>query len=184
MASTLLDDAIRALISPDGRGSAARLLRFVAGYTRANAAGLLEIRGSTPALLVGVDVTQETLDAVTHVWERNRAGLEAGDAVHRKAQVVVAIRRHGKALGLLALDSPKSHALDEIIRSVGSLLAQVLEAIQAETGNPGEELRRLLEQNEWNLARVARILGVSRVTVYARLQRYRIQRQRVLKGTT
>ena len=184
MAPTLLDDAIRALISPDSRGSAARLLRFVAGCTRANAAGLLEIRGSTPALLVGVDVTQETLDAVAHVWERSRAGLEAGEPVHRKAQVVVAIRRHGKVLGLLALDSPKSTALAEILRSVGSLLAQVLETIQAEAENPAAELRRLLEESEWNLARVARILGVSRVTVYARLQRYRIQRQRILKGTT
>ena len=184
MAPTLLDDAIRALISPDRRGSAARLLRFVAGYTRANAAGLLEIRGSTPALLVGVDVTQETLDAVAHVWERNRAALAAGDPVRRKAQVVVAIRRRGKVLGLLALDSPKATAIAELLRSVGSLLAQVLEAIQAETENPAAELRRLLEESEWNLARVARLLGVSRVTVYARLLRYRIQRQRIPKGAT
>jgi len=184
MAPALLDDAIRALVSPDGRGSAGRLLRLVAAYARADAAALLEIRASVPALLVGVDVTQETLDAAAYAWERQRAALEAGDTAHRKPHVVVAIRRHGKILGLLALASPRLDALDDVLRGVGSLLAQVLEVIRAETENPGAELQRLLEENEWNLARVARILGVSRVTVYARLQRYRIQRQRILKGTT
>jgi Bacterial regulatory protein, Fis family len=179
----LFDDAIRAVISPDTRGSASRLLRFVAGYTRASAAALFEVGSASPALLVGVDATQETLDAANYAWERQRPSLEAGDLVRRKAQIVVAMRRHGRILGLLALDAPKADALDDVLRSVGPLLIHVVEAIRkAEQENPGEELRRLLEENEWNVARVARILGVSRVTVYARLDRYAIPRQRVLKG--
>jgi hypothetical protein len=39
----------------------------------------------------------------------------------------------------------------------------------------------LLEQNEWNISRVARILEVTRRTIYLRLQRYGIPRQRVRK---
>jgi hypothetical protein len=44
--------------------------------------------------------------------------------------------------------------------------------------------RRLLaalERHEWNIARVARLIGVTRRTVYLRLKRYKIDRQRVPK---
>ena len=44
-----------------------------------------------------------------------------------------------------------------------------------------EKLLLLLNRNEWNIARVARLMGVTRRTVYLRLQRYKIPRERVLK---
>jgi transcriptional regulator with GAF, ATPase, and Fis domain len=180
----LLDDAIRALVAPDGRAAGARLLRLLVGCARANAAALLEMRGDQPTLLVGVDVTQETLDAASQAWERSRARLEADESVQRRAHVIAPLRRHGQTLGLLVVDSPRVEGLDDVVRALGPVFVQVLEATRrAEAENPGEELRRLLDENEWNLARVARILGVSRVTIYARLDRYGIPRQRVLKGT-
>lgn len=43
-------------------------------------------------------------------------------------------------------------------------------------------LRALLEAQEWNVARVARILGVTRMTIYNRLRRLQIPRERVLKS--
>src|SRR5205807_10649342 len=44
-----------------------------------------------------------------------------------------------------------------------------------------EKLLLLLDRNEWNIARVARLMGVTRRTVYLRLQRYNIPRERVPK---
>jgi hypothetical protein len=44
-----------------------------------------------------------------------------------------------------------------------------------------EKLLLLLNRNEWNIARVARMMGVTRRTVYLRLQRYGIPRERVAK---
>ena len=44
-----------------------------------------------------------------------------------------------------------------------------------------EKLLLLLNRNEWNIARVARMMGVTRRTVYLRLQRYKIPRERVSK---
>jgi transcriptional regulator with GAF, ATPase, and Fis domain len=44
-----------------------------------------------------------------------------------------------------------------------------------------EKLLLLLNRNEWNIARVARMMGVTRRTVYLRLQRYKIPRERVIK---
>jgi transcriptional regulator with GAF, ATPase, and Fis domain len=44
-----------------------------------------------------------------------------------------------------------------------------------------QKLLLLLNKNEWNIARVARLMGVARRTVYLRLQRYNIPRERVAK---
>ena len=44
-----------------------------------------------------------------------------------------------------------------------------------------QKLLLLLDRNDWNIARVARLMGVTRRTVYLRLQRYNIPRQRVYK---
>jgi len=43
------------------------------------------------------------------------------------------------------------------------------------------QLETLLHEHEWNVSRVSRILGVTRVTVYARMERLGIQRLRVPK---
>jgi hypothetical protein len=42
-------------------------------------------------------------------------------------------------------------------------------------------LRALLEEQEWNVTRVARLLGVTRMTVYNRLRRNGVRRERVFK---
>ena len=44
-----------------------------------------------------------------------------------------------------------------------------------------EKLLLLLNRNEWNIARVARLMGVTRRTIYLRLQRHNIPRERVPK---
>jgi hypothetical protein len=44
-----------------------------------------------------------------------------------------------------------------------------------------QKLLLLLNRNGWNIARVARLMGVTRRTIYLRLQRYDIPRQRVYK---
>jgi len=45
-----------------------------------------------------------------------------------------------------------------------------------------QKLLLLLNHNAWNIARVARLMGVTRRTVYLRLQRYNIPRERVYKS--
>ena len=44
-----------------------------------------------------------------------------------------------------------------------------------------EKLLLLLNRNEWNIARVARLMAVTRRTIYLRLHRYNIPRERVPK---
>ena len=44
-----------------------------------------------------------------------------------------------------------------------------------------QRLLSALERHEWNIARVARLIGVTRRTIYLRLKRYKIDRRRVPK---
>jgi hypothetical protein len=44
-----------------------------------------------------------------------------------------------------------------------------------------EKLLLLLNRNEWNIARVSRLMGVTRRTIYLRLERYKIPREKVKK---
>jgi hypothetical protein len=44
-----------------------------------------------------------------------------------------------------------------------------------------EKMLLLLERNEWNIARVSRLMGVTRRTLYLRLARYQIPRQKIRK---
>jgi DNA-binding NtrC family response regulator len=46
---------------------------------------------------------------------------------------------------------------------------------------PKLQFLRVLERNEWNVASVARLLGVTRRTVYLRLRSFGIERKRVPK---
>lgn len=45
-----------------------------------------------------------------------------------------------------------------------------------------EELLLQLKQHDWNISRVARTLGVTRRTVYLRLARFKVRREKAKKG--
>jgi hypothetical protein len=59
--------------------------------------------------------------------------------------------------------------------------AQYLEATDPVFNRERDELLLLLNRTDWNIARVARILAVSRRTLYVRLEKYRIPREHVEK---
>jgi len=100
---------------------------------------------------------------VAHVEDpegRSAELLEGLEALLRSArQAEAARRRRGQVAPAPATSEDPTEALS-------------LEEFQR------RRLLRCLEQNEWNLARVARVLGVSRQTVYARLKRHGLPRRR------
>jgi DNA-binding NtrC family response regulator len=91
----------------------------------------------------------------------------------------------------LYLAQPEGLAVSDA-RVFGTAIAQAV--LAAENGpsvsrvpdlSPTEEtklqLMSLLERNEWNVAKVARIMGVTRRTVYMRLASFGIERRHVPK---
>jgi hypothetical protein len=116
---------------------------------------------------------------------------------------VVPVLEEERLLALLYVDSQEPHFCDshdlERLGKFSRIIAKaVTETVSPRHGSPDawetylertpvedmerEKLLLLLNRNEWNIARVARMMGVTRRTVYLRLQRYNIPRERVPKS--
>jgi hypothetical protein len=116
---------------------------------------------------------------------------------------LVPVLQDEQLLALLYVDSQEPHFCDghdlERLAKFSRIIAKsVTETAAPRRGSPDawetylertpvedmerEKLLLLLNRNEWNIARVARMMGVTRRTVYLRLQRYNIPRERVPKS--
>ena len=121
-----------------------------------------------------------------------------------EARASLPIRNEESIVGILYVDSAEAHFLDagdcNRLLKFTRILARALAAPPAPpTGQrplgwerylertsvdaiERERLLLLLERNEWNIARVARLMSVTRRTIYLRLARYGVARERVRKG--
>jgi transcriptional regulator with GAF, ATPase, and Fis domain len=116
---------------------------------------------------------------------------------------VVPVREEEALLALLYVDSQEPHFCDAHDLDRLSKFSRIVAKSVTDTASPAgasgdsweaylertpvedmerEKLLLLLNRNEWNIARVARMMGVTRRTVYLRLQRYNIPRERVPKS--
>ena len=95
-------------------------------------------------------------------------------------------------LAVLYLDTPRRFDAASLQPYVDALGEALLISRQLVFERAGGEVRptgragllRVLQDAEWNVARAARVLGVTRRTVYLRLQRYGIDRQRIPRSVT
>lgn len=157
-------------------------------------------------LLALQGVRQSHLDAAYAAWARPDSELWRGQPhAPRRAPFVVLPCVNEMLIGglvLLAWDSetlPVTTALQPLARVLGTLLprletgssgvpragrrAEECPAAAAEViGTQGFALYALLDEHEWNVARVARALGVTRMTVYNRMRTARIRRHRTAKA--
>jgi hypothetical protein len=115
------------------------------------------------------------------------------------ALLVLPIQASGRLAGLLYMDGGMALTPDLVdgARALAEIAAAALRtpAPPAPSAAPAgsalrassdevlrEQLLQVLEENEWNIARVARLMGLSRVTIYNRLARYELERKKVPKG--
>jgi len=154
-------------------------------------------------LMWGQGLDQVGLERVRLVWSRNMKRLAAGEPVwHTQWCLWPLDGPRGPVLVYVA--GAKTLAGEMVTRSIVGLAdvfctaagteamrgaaanrdGQVTEAVEWYlSATPPEHVARkqfelLLQQNEWNLSRVARALGVTRVTVYRKLARFGIERLR------
>jgi transcriptional regulator with GAF, ATPase, and Fis domain len=117
--------------------------------------------------------------------------------------VVVPVIEDGQLVALLYVDGRKSHlCAEQDLERLAKFSRIVAKAVSDAKGGGGERARELwedylertppedmerekllllLNRNEWNIARVSRLMGVTRRTIYLRLQRFGIPRERVRK---
>jgi hypothetical protein len=196
--------------SDDPRLLAERALAIVVTLTRARCAAVFRAVGSGLALFASGRLDQPALDHAHADWAAAAARLRRGEIVLRSAvspgdapsRGLAPIHGASGLLGVLYLDSFHRAFLDEEgcrrVRRFAAILARALDAPPPPAGRSARgwesgphaadgaaergTLLALLEDNEWNIARVARILRVTRRTVYLRLGRFGIPREKVRKG--
>jgi ActR/RegA family two-component response regulator len=124
-------------------------------------------------------------------WADHRETLATGRPVIEPGFALVPAMLGSEMVAVLYLAQPTDLSPSDA-QVFAAPIAHAVRAAQADTGadlpqrvSPADEpklrLLRLLERNEWNVASVARQLGVSRRTVYLRLRAFGIERKRVPK---
>ena len=124
-------------------------------------------------------------------WRDHQAALAAGRSVVEAGFALLPAMLGEEMVAVLYLAQPEDMAVGDA-RVFGAAIAQAVKAAEATPGtrrapetSPTEEARlqmlSLLERHEWNIAEVARLLGVTRRTVYMRLNSFGIERKHVPK---
>lgn len=140
-------------------------------------------------------------DAVSLIWRTRAEALRSDpialdtDAATPDAFVVVPILGDGELLGLLYVDGLQTDPsvpvsrLTPLVR-LATALSRALPSPSAPLDDAGalvaqtekQRMLDLLEANEWNIARVARLLDVTRRTIYLRMRRWGIERRKIPKS--
>jgi hypothetical protein len=193
------------LVAGDPRGAADRTLAFLASLNKARGAAVFALDGDRLTLFAGRGFDVQALSAVQAVWTEQRSKLQSGqvfrDSDSRASYVVAPLTEGDSIVALLYLDVPAGTEWTSLdassLTAFGVAIAHAVIAAASAPPQPSavqaylsqtsdEEIARerlllLLVQNEWNISRVARLMGVTRRTIYLRLQRHNIVREKVRK---
>jgi hypothetical protein len=188
----VVDDTLALLVADDPRGQARKLLGHVASRCKARAAAVVTVSVDELASFTG-EVPLSRLAALELVWKVEAKGLRAGRPCIGADYSVLPLIDGKELTGLLFVEGGSGIEMkNPAVVALGAALKAARERptyspAREETeaaGGAEIERRRLLaalQRHEWNIARVARLIGVTRRTVYLRLKRYNIDRQRVPK---
>lgn len=184
-------DLARILVSPDPRGIAERLLRYSVDVLKARGGAVLQLQRPRILAFVTVDIELERLADARAAWMRGAAALEAGQPVACLGAVLLPLLLAELLVGAVFLEGITEGDLGEVSLPLAAALAAPAAPQrglqEALTDMTSDELQRehmlvLLQNNEWNVARVARLMRCTRRTVYQRLERWGITRQRISKS--
>lgn len=195
----------------DPREFLAELLKTVRTIADARGTAAFARAQGELRLALSIELDQATLDAAARLWSDQREVLARGDVAPTPIEGGVAhglpVRSGDKLVGLLVINTAGPLKPEQLanLRHLASLAAPALEAdanpaavpaarptidsaVSAYLGRtPADDVLRdqmlgLLTANEWNVARVSRLLGVTRRTVYMRLERWGLERIKVRIG--
>ena len=192
--------ALDALAVPGALGLVATALHLAGLELRARSSALFVEEHGRLWLVVSERLDQAGLDVVAAAWTHPPTELIQGSAFLQGGSrpfLLLPCMVCGAVRGVAYIELPAgdvrqwpSHIqslVDVVGRAVARLeneLAQRPDELEApRLGDPeAVNLALLLERNEWNVARVARLLGVTRMTVYNRMKKHGLPRQRVPKN--
>jgi len=187
MQLTQVADLLLSAGSP--RDAARKTLAWLMEFYGARSVALWRAGDDGTLLLeMGTAVDQEGIASAQALWTKDREALLAGSPAMNDNRALIPLRVERS---FAYLDGIEPKRLDvETIASVAAVAAKaLLRDREAAATQPSsledvrrEELVATLRLHEWNIARVARVKGVTRKTIYDWLKKYEIPRERVAKS--
>ncbi len=179
------------LVADDPRRSADRILTRLVQIHQARGGAILRPRQDVVEIWLSAGLSLAAVAELPVRWADHRQLVLAGKPVVEPGFALIPCASESEVVGVLYLAQPDGLVVSEA-RVFGTAIAQAVRAADAGPAaaripdvSPTEEtklqLLSLLERNEWNVAKVARIMGVTRRTVYMRLASFGIERRHVPK---
>jgi Bacterial regulatory protein, Fis family len=186
-----MDSMVNLLVSDEPRRAADRILTRLVQMHQARGGAILRPRAGQVEIWMSVGLSLPAVSALPVRWADHASELTVGRSVVEPGFGLFPAMRGDEMVAALYLAQPEGlSTLDAAV--FGTAIAHaVLAADSVEprpavpAASPAEQGRlqmlTLLEANDWNIAEVARRLGVTRRTVYMRLRSFGIERRRVPK---
>ena len=189
------ETVVRLMVTKDPRQSADAILEFLMGMSACGAGAVFAAENDL-ALFVSRGIAQDALNWTHGCWRREQEKLSEGKLSRSDGRVLLPVLHHGRLTALVYLEAEQVD-LDSLAEVSGLVADAVARGARAEEGSSpvesylehtsSEEIERrklliLLDRHEWNVARVARELRLTRTTVYKRLTAFGIERKKVPKA--
>jgi len=185
-----LDSMVNMLVADEPRRAADRILTRLIQIHQARGGAILRPRDGQVEIWMSVGLSLAAVAELPVRWADHAEALASGRSVVESAFGLFPASLDGRMVAALYLAQPEGlSAADAAV--FGTAIAHAVLASDTEVekpalqASPAEEgrlqLLTLLNQTDWNIAQVARRLGVTRRTVYMRLRSFGIERRRLPK---
>lgn len=178
-----LEQLAELLVAADPAAATDTLLRYVCQRHAAAGGLVIALKGRERIVKAVCSLDLGHVAAVQKLWNSQELALHSGRRVATDTHTIFPLMNAGELVGALVLDEPRQLDPDRMAAFLVALAKAVTAAevpVKPRVDH-GALLQRTLDENAWNVARVARTLGVTRRTVYMRMQRFGIARRRVPK---
>lgn len=184
-----LGNMIQSLVADDPRRSADRLLSKMCEVGNAEGGAVLVPEGDSANVFLSYRLSLAGLGSLPIRFHDHQARLAKGDTVSAPGFAIAPLAGEGNAqIGWVYLEGsriadikelrPFLMAIAKAVTTTGAGVAERLPNVNRADANRAN-IVRILEENDWNIARVSRSLGVTRRTLYMRLAAFGIARKKV-----
>ena len=191
----VINEVASALVSTDPVDQVGRVLSRLLEHAKASGGAVVVPGQESPRVLVARNVALPNLEGLPTLWERHEKSLRSGRSAGRDGQRVLPLLDGSDLIGAVYVEGAETNP--EKVKAFQTVLAravlaatdpEALRAFGADLLGVGVERSKReitlasLRQHEWNISRVARELGLTRRTIYLRLTRWGVVRERVPKA--
>lgn len=180
---------IESLVADDPRRSADRLLAKMCEVAGADGGAVLIPQGENATVFLSYRLSLGGLGSLPIRFQDHRSRLAKGDVVSAPGFALAPVLSGTESqIAWVYLENPRSTeakefrpfllAMARAVNALGEAAGARLPNVNRADANRANILR-ILEENDWNIARVSRELGVTRRTLYMRLAAFGIARKKV-----